>query len=126
VFAVNWWRKDAKGNFLWPGFGENSYVLKWIVRRTEGKVNATRTAIGYVPTIRGLEVGGLSISTHAVVELLEVKPEDWFEEVKEGKEFFKKFPKIPPALKKELDSLEERLHIQEDQPPTHNKRLLAW
>eukprot|EP01114_Cavostelium_apophysatum_P000919 TRINITY_DN107_c0_g1_i4.p1 TRINITY_DN107_c0_g1~~TRINITY_DN107_c0_g1_i4.p1 ORF type:complete len:2401 (-),score=559.00 TRINITY_DN107_c0_g1_i4:81-7283(-) len=129
LFYVNWFRKDSKGDYLWPGFAENSYVLRWICHRTEILApEARRTAIGYVPTIRALELGAMSIKRDAVHEVLEVRSEEWNKEMTLIKsEFSRLFGEdVPQGLSNQLKSLEDRLHLVEDEPPTRNKQLLAW
>eukprot|EP01098_Paradermamoeba_levis_P012469 TRINITY_DN5465_c0_g1_i1.p1 TRINITY_DN5465_c0_g1~~TRINITY_DN5465_c0_g1_i1.p1 ORF type:complete len:671 (+),score=188.80 TRINITY_DN5465_c0_g1_i1:140-2152(+) len=127
IYYVNWFRKDKKGKFLWPGFGENSRVLKWICERADGTAEAKRTPIGFVPTIRSLDLGGLDITREAVHEMLSVEVEDWLKEVPEIGKFFTIFgDRLPAAIANQLSFLEQRLHIAEDQPPTHNSALLKW
>ena len=77
IFHVNWFRKGADGKFLWPGFGENVRVLKWILERVEGKGEAEETPIGYVPTRNALTLDGLKITHEAMHELFRVDPDDW-------------------------------------------------
>ncbi len=77
IFHVNWFRKNADGKFLWPGFGENARVLKWILERVEGKGKAVESPIGWVPTRDALTLDGLNISEKTMEELLRVDPSDW-------------------------------------------------
>ncbi|MDQ1708903.1 MAG: phosphoenolpyruvate carboxykinase, partial [Frankiaceae bacterium] len=77
IYLVNWFRKDADGRYLWPGFGENSRVLKWIVDRLENRAGATGTAIGRVPTPTGLDLEGLAVTPEQHYELLNVDAESW-------------------------------------------------
>ena len=77
IFYVNWFRRDDDGGFLWPGFGENSRVLKWAIERIEGKADAMETPIGYVPTIDSLDVEGLDMTRAAIEAVLRVDPEEW-------------------------------------------------
>jgi len=110
IFHVNWFRKGADGKFLWPGFGENVRVLKWILERVEGKGSAQESAIGYVPAKSGLDREGLSISDDAMAELLRVNPEDWQDELQDIKQFFDKFGvRLPRALREEYGKLGGRL-----------------
>ena len=76
IFHVNWFRKGANGKFLWPGYGENVRVLKWMLDRIEGRAAATETPIGYVPTPGSLTLDGLNISRDTLEELLRVDPAD--------------------------------------------------
>jgi phosphoenolpyruvate carboxykinase (GTP) len=110
IFYVNWFRKDERGSFLWPGFGENSRVLAWVFRRCEGTGEADETPIGYVPAKGGLELEGLDISPEEVAELLRVEPEDWKAQLPQFHEHFAKFgDALPPALREQLVGLEKRL-----------------
>jgi phosphoenolpyruvate carboxykinase (GTP) len=110
IFHVNWFRKDDAGKFIWPGFGENIRVLKWILERCRGKADATKTPIGFVPTPESINLKGLNLDAKTVDELLAVKPSEWKQELEDQKEFFKKFgSKIPDAILKQHDELGKRL-----------------
>ncbi|MGI6706173.1 MAG: phosphoenolpyruvate carboxykinase (GTP) [Clostridia bacterium] len=111
IFYVNWFRKDEDGNWLWPGFGENSRVLKWIVERVNGKGKAVKTPIGYMPTIYAIDRTGLdSVSDADMEELLKVDKELWLQEVASIKEHYVKFAdRLPKELIAELEALEKRL-----------------
>ena len=110
VYYVNWFRRDAEGDFLWPGFGENSRVLKWVVERLEGKAAAVETPIGYVPTSESLDVDGLDMTPDEVSAALMVDPEEWRAELPQIQEWFHKFgDDLPAVLWTELDGLRERL-----------------
>ncbi|NNN05730.1 MAG: phosphoenolpyruvate carboxykinase (GTP) [Elusimicrobia bacterium] len=110
IFHVNWFRKDAKGKFLWPGYGENLRVLEWILSRTNGAGKAQKTPIGYVPAKDALDLTGLNLPAGALDELLAVKPEEWTAELDGVKSFFDKFgARLPKELSKQLDALRERL-----------------
>ena len=91
LFYVNWFRKDASGRFVWPGFGENSRVLKWIVQRLTGDAEAARTPIGYLPTPGSLDTTGLDISADDLDLLLTVDAEAWKREAEQIPEFFRTF-----------------------------------
>ena len=109
IFHVNWFRKNADGKFLWPGFGENVRVLKWILERVEGRGAAQETPIGYVPAKNGLTLDGLKISDEALNELLSVNPEDWEPELEDSKQFFAKFGKrLPREISEEHEKLARR------------------
>src|SRR5579863_2759147 len=109
IFYVNWFRQDKNGQFLWPGYGENSRVLKWIFQRCDGKVHAKETAIGRIPEVADLDTAGLSIADQQVQELLSVDVEGWLAEVPRIKEHFAKFGKdLPDGLNAELKALENR------------------
>jgi phosphoenolpyruvate carboxykinase (GTP) len=106
---VNWFRKGADGKFLWPGYGENVRVLKWILERVEGRGAANETPIGYVPAKNGLTLGGMKISAEAVSELLRVNTEDWETELEDSKQFFGKFGKhLPRQIREEHEKLSRR------------------
>jgi phosphoenolpyruvate carboxykinase (GTP) len=112
VFYVNWFRRDDAGEFLWPGYGENSRVLKWIVERVEGKAAAVETPIGYVPAEGALDVDGLEITAEQVAKALAVDPEEWKAELPLIEEWFAKIgDKTPSTLLTELDGLKARLGI---------------
>lgn len=111
IYYVNWFRKGDKGEWLWPGFGENSRVLKWIFERSGGADHAVKTPIGILPTEDGLDLKGLNLAPGALQKLLQVDKEGWIKEAQLMREYFKIFgDRMPPALLKELDQLEERLH----------------
>ena len=111
IFHVNWFRKDAAGKFLWPGFGDNMRVLKWIVDRCEGRGGAGESPIGRVPRAEDLDLDGLeSFSQERMRALLAVKPEEWANELEGQKEFFKTLePYLPNELLEELQKLGHRL-----------------
>jgi phosphoenolpyruvate carboxykinase (GTP) len=102
IFHVNWFRKGADGKFLWPGYGENVRVLKWILERVEGRGQAEETPIGYVPGKKGLTLDGLQISPEALQELFRVDPDDWEQDLADSREFFAKFgDRLPQELREE-------------------------
>ena len=110
IFYVNWFRKSPEGAWLWPGFGENSRVLKWIFERVYDKAPAKKTAIGYLPTPDALDVSGLKISPKAIEELLAVNKAEWQHEVEELKSYFKLFgEQLPKDISQQLQNLEIRL-----------------
>ena len=110
IFYVNWFRKSAEGKFLWPGYGENSRVLKWVVERVQGTAKAVDTPIGRLPAPGSLDVSGLSVNEAAMNELLRVDIEGWSNEVPLMKAHFDKFgSKLPQGLRDELAALESRL-----------------
>lgn len=110
IFMVNWFRKDENGKFVWPGFGENSRVLKWIVERIEGEADAVETPIGYLPTADALDVAVLDLLPGAVETLLSVDPAVWSQEAARNRTFLEEFgAPIPPALMRQQQALEERL-----------------
>jgi phosphoenolpyruvate carboxykinase (GTP) len=110
VFYVNWFRKDDEGNFLWPGFGENSRVLEWVFRRCEGTAEAEETPIGNVPAPGALNTEGLEISEEAMAELVAVDPAEWKVELPAMHQHFARFGKhLPDELHEQLADLEQRL-----------------
>lgn len=114
IFYVNWFRKDEDGKFIWPGFGENSRVLKWIFERVTGEGKAVETPIGYMPTIDAIDTEGLDISEEAMKELLSVNKEEWLKEVEDIRKYYATFgDKLPAELVRQLDALEERLKAAE-------------
>jgi len=109
VFHVNWFRRGADGKFLWPGFGENVRVLKWVLERVEGCGKAQETPIGFVPTTDGLTLDGLNVSRETIGELLRINPADWEPELADITRFFEKFGKrLPEALLEEQQKLGTR------------------
>jgi phosphoenolpyruvate carboxykinase (GTP) len=110
IYGVNWFRKDADGKFVWPGFGENSRVLAWIVGRLEGQAGGSETPIGVVPRPEDLELDGLDITPEQLAQALTVDAEQWRTECGRTRESFEKFGShLPPALADELAALEQRL-----------------
>jgi len=110
IFYVNWFRKDAGGRFLWPGFGDNSRVLEWVFRRCEGRAYAIDTPIGRVPAIGSLHLDGVEIAPEDIDELLRVDPAEWRDELPSIREHLETFGKqLPAALLRQLDALEARL-----------------
>ncbi len=111
IFYVNWFRQDQDGKFLWPGYGENSRVLKWIFERCDGKVHAKDTPIGRIPEVADLDTDGLQVTSARVTELLGIDIEGWLAELPSIKEHFARFGShLPEGLNLELKALEERLH----------------
>jgi phosphoenolpyruvate carboxykinase (GTP) len=110
LFYVNWFRKDAEGNFLWPGYGENSRVLAWVFERCAGRAPAKDTAIGRLPVPGALPVEGLELAAGALEELLSVDEDDWRAELPLIEEHYAVFgERLPAALHDELDALAKRL-----------------
>ncbi|MDP9821195.1 phosphoenolpyruvate carboxykinase (GTP) [Nocardioides massiliensis] len=110
IFYVNWFRRDDDGNFVWPGFGENSRVLKWVVERIDGQAAAVETPIGHVPTPESLDTDGLDMSAADLAKCLEVDAEEWKAELPQIQEWFDKFgDDLPGVLWTELDGLRARL-----------------
>ena len=110
VFHVNWFRTDGEGRFLWPGFGENLRVLRWILDRVKGNAEAAKSPIGYLPAEGTIDVTGLDISKETMRDLTTIDREAWKEEMTGRSEFFAKFgDRVPPELLREHKALDERL-----------------
>ncbi len=111
VFFVNWFRKNTDGKFIWPGYGENSRVLAWIFDRVDGKDNADKTAIGWVPKVDAINVKGLNVTPEAMKEILAVDVEGWKKEIADVRaNHYPKFgDKLPKELMAEMEGLEARL-----------------
>ncbi|MFM9093516.1 MAG: phosphoenolpyruvate carboxykinase (GTP) [Acidimicrobiaceae bacterium] len=110
IFFVNWFRRDNDGRFLWPGYGENSRVLKWIFERLEGKADARKTAIGFLPVSDSLDTDGLSINTADLEAITSLDTDGWREAVPQIREHFAVFgDRLPAKLHDSLNSLESAL-----------------
>jgi phosphoenolpyruvate carboxykinase (GTP) len=110
IFYVNWFRKNAAGKFMWPGFGENSRVLKWMCERIEGKASAKETPIGLLPLEKDLDLKGLKIAQENMSELLKVDVDAWKAELKSLEDHFAQFKdRLPQRMRHQLDELKERL-----------------
>ncbi len=111
IFHVNWFRQDSAGKYLWPGFGENLRVLRWIIDRCKGKIGARETAIGHLPSSTDLDLQGLEITPAALEELLAVNPKLWQEEFAGIDQYLSGFgARVPPALRTELQGAVQRVH----------------
>jgi phosphoenolpyruvate carboxykinase (GTP) len=114
LFFVNWFRKDARGKFVWPGFGDNSRVLKWIVQRLEGELEAEDTAIGRLPKVGDLDVSGLSLTDDQLHMLLSVDTEIWREEASLIPAAYERFgERLPAELWSQYEALVARLETAE-------------
>jgi phosphoenolpyruvate carboxykinase (GTP) len=110
IFYVNWFRKDADGHFLWPGYGDNSRVLEWVFERVSGKGDAVETPIGHVPAPGAIDVSGLDLSKEDMDELLRVDTAEWRAEVPLIRTHFAQFgDRLPAELAQAVDTLEQRL-----------------
>jgi phosphoenolpyruvate carboxykinase (GTP) len=111
IFYVNWFRKDDMSKFLWPGYGENSRVLKWIFERTNGIASAVESPIGYLPEKNDISDPDLPVTDDELQELLKVDADEWKMEIKGIRDHFNRFgDHLPVALWKQLDALQERLN----------------
>ncbi|MGO4255102.1 phosphoenolpyruvate carboxykinase (GTP) [Marmoricola sp. RAF53] len=112
IFYVNWFRLDENGKFLWPGFGENSRVLKWIIERIDGQAAAVETPIGHVPAPGSFDLDGLDMTEAQLEQALAVDVEEWKAEIPQIQEWFEKFgDDLPSVLWTELDGLKARLGV---------------
>ena len=111
IFHVNWFRTDADGNFIWPGFGDNLRVVDWILARCEDKVDADLTAIGYVPKAEDINIEGLDgITVDTIRDLVSVDKEAWLADIENIKEFYAQVgDHVPAEMYEELSALEARL-----------------
>ena len=110
IFFVNWFRRDQDGRFLWPGFGENSRVLKWVFERVNGEGAARETPIGLLPPADGLDISGLEISDEDLHDLLSVDIDGWKSAIAQIEDHFAQFgDKLPPILNEQLSSLSAAL-----------------
>ena len=111
IFFVNWFRRDEEGNFMWPGYGENSRVLKWVFERLNGTATANKTAIGYLPTTDSLDTSGLDVKPTDLAELLSVDNPGWLEAVPQIRDHFATFgDRLPSELTTALNELESSLN----------------
>lgn len=110
IYYVNWFRKGSQGEWLWPGYGENIRVLKWIFERLSGKAEAVKSAVGYLPTEKSLDVTGLSLPPEVLTQLLYIDKNLWRQEAENMGDYLKIFgDKLPSAIQSELEALKSRL-----------------
>ena len=110
LFWVNWFRKGEDGKFLWPGFGENSRVVKWVLERVAGSGDAVDTPIGRVPAAGSIDTNGLDIDDATMAKLLDVDAEGWRQEIDQLEAHYASIgERLPDELKDELRELEKRL-----------------
>jgi phosphoenolpyruvate carboxykinase (GTP) len=113
IYHVNWFRKGADGRFLWPGYGENSRVLKWIFERVTGAAKATETPIGHLPAPGALDTSGLNMAPGVLEELTRVDVEGWLAEMPQIRQHLDRFgDRLPQGIRDELAGLEQRLHAK--------------
>jgi phosphoenolpyruvate carboxykinase (GTP) len=114
IFHVNWFRRGPDGKYLWPGFGENVRVLKWITERVRGEADADPTIIGHIPTRASLDLSGLDLPDGNIEKLLEVDPRAWRDEAEAQRAFLGTFgPKLPDAIWREHEDLTARIRDAE-------------
>jgi phosphoenolpyruvate carboxykinase (GTP) len=112
IYYVNWFRRDADGGFLWPGFGENSRVLKWVIERLEGSAAAVETPVGHVPTPESLDTDGLEITDEQISAVLAVDTKEWRAEIPQIVDWFDKIgDTLPSTMRDELETLKRRLDV---------------
>jgi len=110
VYYVNWFRKNEAGKFMWPGFGENSRVLKWVFERCAGTVDAIETAIGTMPTLDAIDFNGLDMSKEDIANLMRVDTDGWLAELAGIEEYYASFgDHLPEELTKQVQALRKRL-----------------
>lgn len=109
VFLVNWFRRGDDGRFLWPGFGDNSRVLKWIVDRIEGRVGAEETVVGHTAKVEDLDLSGLDTPLDDVKEALYADPELWKNDIADGEKWFEKMGRVPAEVLAQFDALKARV-----------------
>lgn len=115
IYFVNWFKKGRNGEYLWPGFGENSRVLKWIFERTSGSPQAVESPIGFLPAEGALDLQGLQMPSTVLKQLFEVDRSQWLQEVEEIRQYFTLFgQRLPSELHAELNNLEQRLQYFND------------
>jgi phosphoenolpyruvate carboxykinase (GTP) len=111
LFNVNWFRKNSEGKFLWPGYGDNVRVLKWVFERTEGADIANETAIGFVPKEGTIDVSGLNEGAKNIPELIKVDKNEWLAELELINEHYAAFgDRLPAEMKKQHEGLAARLN----------------
>ena len=110
IFAVNWFRVDEAGKFVWPGFGDNMRVLKWVLDRVHGRVGARETAIGMLPHMADLNLDGMSVPRSKIEKLFEIKPAEWRDEIRDIQSFFAPFGRhIPYEIRNLSESLSKAM-----------------
>ncbi|WP_346027986.1 phosphoenolpyruvate carboxykinase (GTP) [Arthrobacter parietis] len=112
IFLVNWFRRTADGGFAWPGFGDNSRVLKWIIERLEGQADAVETPIGYVPAPDAIDLTGLDLTAADVEQAVRVDADEWAAELEGIEQWYQRFGEsLPAELSGELQRLKERFAV---------------
>jgi phosphoenolpyruvate carboxykinase (GTP) len=113
IFNVNWFRLDDEGHFIWPGYGENFRVVKWIVDRCKGEVGADETAIGFMPKPEDIDITGLEeeVSLDTIKSLLSLDTDSWAQEIDNQKDFFGTFDRLPDEIRVQQKKLIDRLGL---------------
>jgi phosphoenolpyruvate carboxykinase (GTP) len=110
IFFVNWFKKDSAGKFIWPGFRENSRVIKWMIDRVKGKVQARETPVGLMPYVEDLDMTGLTLPPGTMEKLFELDKAEWAQEVAEIETFYAQLgDRLPQALRKRLEELKANM-----------------
>ena len=110
IFHVNWFRQDDQGRFIWPGFGDNIRVLRWIIERAQGQGEAVKTPIGYLPAPGAIETEGLDLSEAQMQSLFSIDPQEWAAEMEGIEEYFDKFgDRLPPVLREHATRIRAEL-----------------
>src|SRR5690606_31946507 len=113
LFLVNWFRKDEDGKFLWPGFGDNMRVLKWVIDRAFGKIGGRETTVGWVPREGDIDLSGCEIGAGDFEKSTAIDAAEWLAELESQKEFYDKIgDSMPPALVKQRELLLETLRAE--------------
>ncbi len=108
IFLVNWFKKDATGNFIWPGFKDNSRVIKWMLDRIKGKADARETPVGFMPHMKDLMLDGLDIGKSTLEKLFEINPAEWKKEIEGIEAFYAQFgERLPKELTRQLQTLKK-------------------
>ena len=126
IFRVNWFRRDAEGRFLWPGYGENVRILKWIVERIRGTGKAVETPIGYVPSPRALDLDGLDMSAGRLQEALSCDKNDWLQALEELRGFYEQFgQRLPEPIWWAHEQTVRRFHDMRTAPSVATAAILT-
>ena len=113
IFIINWFRRNENGKFIWPGFSENSRILKWIFDRTDGKLQAKKTPIGYLPYVDDIDTTSLNISKTDIESIIDIDANGWREYIIQIKDFYSKFnDRLPNKLYKILNTLENKFNLK--------------
>jgi phosphoenolpyruvate carboxykinase (GTP) len=124
IVMVNWFRKGRDGSFLWPGYGENMRVLKWIVDRARGRVAADETPIGFMPRAADLDLSGLDISKESLEQAMAIKAEEWLPELDLQEQFFAGIGEtLPPQLDVQREAL--RAGLEQNWPSERSSSVKA-
>jgi len=110
IFSINWFRTDDRGKFIWPGFGDNIRVFKWIIDRVDNRVGAKETPVGLVPDMNDLDLSGLNIPKENLERLFEIKKDEWEREAADVEKFLKQFgPRMPREMWNELEKMRSKI-----------------